>query len=659
MAVQQMESPRRASCGASGATRSTIIHRVSSSVGYLSWTVAQCESLTLSTRVRLTDRWQHTELWDDASSYGLSKHQTVQALEAAVILANPDTLRLLPDDKSHWPAAVSPATSGLLGSDRLNIDVLNTQRTQGFNGYSRSMPAGLMRGNSKLGISLGSMAEHHEEEEEEHADEASGDLGDDDDKDAESTESEEEGGIMMSSPRARTGTANGNGHGRGYGASRSDRRQTQREDTEMAEMDEEMFSLDLASQAGTPAGQNAALPSAHRPLPPPTSAVYGQGGLYGQPARSGLAYAYGRTSFHNSSSGTLASIPSQGTIVPHAFREGSGMMRRAEREQSTVSSSTDISSSDDTGPSASSSSNARSTGTGETSHDPHVPSYAYQQAPGARNNTVKPNAAHLAPHHPNGLPNLSVSAPVLGFFTESHPPSAAVVSPHLGPTQMTSPQLHATASPHLAPVPAGALGIGQSALEQNAAEVLSSSHSSASHAHGGHFASPSPSRERGRVDAAAPAQPSHSTSYTRGASLSLGQGFAAAPKYTRRLSSARGVSGASYSTLSGGFGAASAQPQQFSGSPYARSPYLHNSALHHRDAANASPGPGSGFSTSFGQAPLGSSFRPTSVGVGAYASSPVVRPVDKSSPPSDPDADNQQSSGRDAEQEEEIMDMDL
>ena len=49
-------------------------------------------------------RWQHTEYWSETSKYQLSKHQSVQMLEAAAILVHPSSL---PQEKSLWPAAVS------------------------------------------------------------------------------------------------------------------------------------------------------------------------------------------------------------------------------------------------------------------------------------------------------------------------------------------------------------------------------------------------------------------------------------------------------------------------------------------------------------------------------------------------------------------------
>lgn len=68
-------------------------------------------------------RWEHTVYWKEASKFLMSKHQQVQLLEAAAILVNLDgNPASLPDEKALWPAAVSPASSGLLGSDKVNFD---------------------------------------------------------------------------------------------------------------------------------------------------------------------------------------------------------------------------------------------------------------------------------------------------------------------------------------------------------------------------------------------------------------------------------------------------------------------------------------------------------------------------------------------------------
>ncbi|GAA5922691.1 Rim13p [Sporobolomyces koalae] len=68
-------------------------------------------------------RWEHTTHWKEASKLLLSKHQQVQLLEGAAILAAASVGTSLPDEKSYWPAAVSPPASGLLGSHDLGINI--------------------------------------------------------------------------------------------------------------------------------------------------------------------------------------------------------------------------------------------------------------------------------------------------------------------------------------------------------------------------------------------------------------------------------------------------------------------------------------------------------------------------------------------------------
>ncbi|GAA5907975.1 uncharacterized protein JCM6883_004077 [Sporobolomyces salmoneus] len=68
-------------------------------------------------------RWEHTTHWKEASKLLLSKHQQVQLLEGAAILAAASVGTSLPDEKSYWPAAVSPPASGLLGSRDLGINI--------------------------------------------------------------------------------------------------------------------------------------------------------------------------------------------------------------------------------------------------------------------------------------------------------------------------------------------------------------------------------------------------------------------------------------------------------------------------------------------------------------------------------------------------------
>lgn len=68
-------------------------------------------------------RWEHTSHWKEASKLLLSKHQQVQLLEGAAILAAASAGTSLPDEKHYWPAAVSPPASGLLGSRDLGINI--------------------------------------------------------------------------------------------------------------------------------------------------------------------------------------------------------------------------------------------------------------------------------------------------------------------------------------------------------------------------------------------------------------------------------------------------------------------------------------------------------------------------------------------------------
>ncbi|SNX87833.1 uncharacterized protein MEPE_06544 [Melanopsichium pennsylvanicum] len=70
-------------------------------------------------------RWEHTVYWKEASKFLMSKHQQVQLLEAAAILVGMDAnARSLPEEKALWPAAVSPPSSGLLGSESINFETL-------------------------------------------------------------------------------------------------------------------------------------------------------------------------------------------------------------------------------------------------------------------------------------------------------------------------------------------------------------------------------------------------------------------------------------------------------------------------------------------------------------------------------------------------------
>ncbi|OWT38170.1 hypothetical protein C362_04036 [Cryptococcus neoformans Bt1] len=60
-------------------------------------------------------RWEHSPHWKEPTALSMSKHQQVQMLEAAAILAHLDPTsqggRSLPSDKSLWPAILSPGGS--------------------------------------------------------------------------------------------------------------------------------------------------------------------------------------------------------------------------------------------------------------------------------------------------------------------------------------------------------------------------------------------------------------------------------------------------------------------------------------------------------------------------------------------------------------------
>ncbi|KAJ9107943.1 hypothetical protein QFC19_002686 [Naganishia cerealis] len=74
-------------------------------------------------------RWEHSPHWASSSKLLLSKHQQVQLLErikAATILVhldpkNPASGKPLPEDKSLWPAAVSPSSRNAKMPHRMSI----------------------------------------------------------------------------------------------------------------------------------------------------------------------------------------------------------------------------------------------------------------------------------------------------------------------------------------------------------------------------------------------------------------------------------------------------------------------------------------------------------------------------------------------------------
>lgn len=89
-------------------------------------------------------RWEHTSHWKEASKLLLSKHQQVQLLEGAAILVAASAGTSLPDEKSFWPAAMSPPASGLLGSLECGINVKSLAHAAASFGSPRWGPSSLM-----------------------------------------------------------------------------------------------------------------------------------------------------------------------------------------------------------------------------------------------------------------------------------------------------------------------------------------------------------------------------------------------------------------------------------------------------------------------------------------------------------------------------------
>jgi hypothetical protein len=91
---------------------------------------------------------QHTDYWQHASALQMTKHQTVMLLETAAILTSGSSL---PDEKSFWPAAVSPPSSGLLGCETLNTTTLSRSSQYGSFSAASSIPTIPSKLNSQSG----------------------------------------------------------------------------------------------------------------------------------------------------------------------------------------------------------------------------------------------------------------------------------------------------------------------------------------------------------------------------------------------------------------------------------------------------------------------------------------------------------------------------
>ncbi|WVR09397.1 hypothetical protein IAU60_006464 [Kwoniella sp. DSM 27419] len=104
-------------------------------------------------------RWEHSPHWKEPTALSMSKHQQVQMLEAAAILAHLDPNangRSLPNDKSLWPA--------ILGGEN-NARGKSSPRSVRDPSLLRSPPSSVIQpltpSSLREPLSLGSVAEHH------------------------------------------------------------------------------------------------------------------------------------------------------------------------------------------------------------------------------------------------------------------------------------------------------------------------------------------------------------------------------------------------------------------------------------------------------------------------------------------------------------------
>lgn len=553
------------------------------------WRIAEADSvvaiLTPFSPQLTTDRWQHTEIWDSASSYGLSKHQTVQALEAAVILAttpNKTAIDLLPEDKSHWPAAVSPPTSGLLGSDMVNLDVLTK-----FN--SRSLPNPSTLHNIRGGTSLGAILQEEEEEDEEgdledrdgHQDSTmatrDADHDDDDDEDDDGTDSADD--LLPSMEEDVKSTTNTAGGMLARG---------QREDTAFHNMDSHMHAMDLNYTRTTslsPYLHERGLPSIHgalERLPGTNNVPPSDGYLSFQRQVPSSQHSFSRTSAFGGAAAPPPPVfpnfppPSQ-SPRNHAENENDADNERSMRETSAVSTDDGTMSGGTTSTSDFAAAGARNGARGVAAgsadkgvdasqlssvHHGHsheergdrVPPAGLQAAPHARvNNQTDASALRNGSNSPAKdrgtmrppMPHSAVSAPVLGYFEQDtrSPNSAAIIisprgsetiapngttvpvdlSPLILPTRINgNVQVIGEAHHHRHPTN------GYTTAENEAAEILSSSANSQTFSSGNFLPSPVvrppvhpivTATGRTLSSSFAPTAPAPSSSYHRSASF--------------------------------------------------------------------------------------------------------------------------------------------
>ncbi|SGY38033.1 BQ5605_C003g01945 [Microbotryum silenes-dioicae] len=129
-------------------------------------------------------RWEHTEQWQEASKLLLSKHQQVQLFEAAAILQVASAGASLPQDKAYWPAAMSPPSAGLLGSQAFSLQ--SPRMLQSLSLHSDDTPYGSSSQPVAPSFSVASSSDVEDDDEDDDLDldeKVKLDEGDDEDDD--------------------------------------------------------------------------------------------------------------------------------------------------------------------------------------------------------------------------------------------------------------------------------------------------------------------------------------------------------------------------------------------------------------------------------------------------------------------------------------------
>ncbi|WRT68639.1 uncharacterized protein IL334_005617 [Kwoniella shivajii] len=106
-------------------------------------------------------RWEHSPHWKEPTALSMSKHQQVQMLEAAAILAHLDPTinpgRSLPNDKSLWPAILEGKAAGRPRSSSRAMRDPSILRSPPSSVISPLTPSSL-----REPLILGTVAEHHD-----------------------------------------------------------------------------------------------------------------------------------------------------------------------------------------------------------------------------------------------------------------------------------------------------------------------------------------------------------------------------------------------------------------------------------------------------------------------------------------------------------------